>query len=167
MLDELSKRVKKGRVTVVMNRGLATEKNLEMVRGRGYSYIVATRQSEREKWFPEVEREQFVALRENEKGEVEVEGQVCRLEDEVVVLCYSKRREARDRTIRERFQGRFEEDAERLKMRVEAGKLKDERKIYQAIGRLKERYPRVARYYDLELVAGESGGWEFQWALKK
>jgi transposase len=167
MLDKLEKRVEEKRATVVMDRGLATEKNLEMVRRRGYTYIVVTRQSEREKWLPEIEKDQFVALRENEKGEVEVEGQVRRLEDEVVVLCYSKRREAKDGAIRERFRGRFEEDAGRLKKRVESGKLKDERKIHQAIGRLRERYPRVARYYDLELVAGENGRWEFRWAVKK
>ena len=167
ILDVLDKRVEDRRVTVVIDRGLATEKNLEIVKGRGYTYIVATRQSEREKWFPGVEKEQFVTLRENEKGEVEVEGQVRRTGDEVVVLCYSKKREAKDRAIRERFQERFEEDAQRLKKRVETGNLKDEGKIHQAIGRLRERYPRVARYYDLKLVAGESGRWEFRWALKK
>ena len=167
ILNTLEKRVEEKRVTVVIDRGLATDKNLEMVRGMGYTYIVATRQSEREKWFPEIEKDQFVALRENEKGEVEMEGQVRRLEDEVVVLCYSRRREAKDRAIRERFQGRFEENAERLKKRVESGRLKNEKKIHQAIGRLRGRYPRVARYYDLELVSGERGGWEFSWALKK
>lgn len=168
ILDRLEKRVEEEkRATVVMDRGLATEKNLEMVHGRGYTYIVATRQREREKWFPEIEKDQFVALRENEKGEVEVEGQVRRLEDEVVVLCYSKRREAKDGAIRERFRGRFEEDAGSLQKRVESGKLKNEKKIHQAIGRLRERYPRVARYYDLDLVAGEGGGWKFRWAVKK
>ena len=167
ILDILEKRVEEKRVTVVMDRGLATEKNLEIVRERGYTYIVATRQKEREKWFPEIEKEQFVTLRENEKGEVEVEGQVRRLEEEVVVLCHSKRREAKDRAIRERFQGRFEEDAERLQKRVESGKLKDEKKIHQAIGRLRERYPRVARYYKLDLVAGERGGRKFHWEVKK
>jgi len=30
------------------------------------------------------------------------------------------------------------------------GRLKKEEKIYEAIGRIKERYPRVARYYRIE-----------------
>lgn len=155
------------RATVVMDRGLATEKNLEMVRERGYTYIVATRQREGKQWFGEIEKEKFIALKENEKGEVEVEGQVRRLGEEVVVLCYSKRREAKEGAIRERFRGRFEEDAQKLKKRVESGKLKNERKIHEAIGRLRERYPRVARYYELELGAAEGGGWEFRWAVNK
>ena len=40
-------------------------------------------------------------------------------------------------------------DLEKLAKRVETGKLKDLIKIGEAIGRLKERYPRVARYYDI------------------
>jgi len=138
-----------------------------MVRRRGYTYIVATRQREREKWFSEAEEGQFATLRENEKGEVEVEGQVRRVGDEVVVLCYSRRREEKDRAIRERFRGRFEEDVQRLKRRVELGRLKKEQKINQAIGRLRERYPRVARYYKLELQEAKDGGWEFHWAPRQ
>ena len=41
----------------------------------------------------------------------------------------------------------------RLKARVEKGRLKEVKKIYQAIGRLQERYPRVARYYRMDYDA--------------
>jgi len=167
ILDILDKRVEEKRVSVVMDRGLATDKNLEMVRERGYTYIVATRQREREKWFSEADGSQFAMLRENERGEVDVEGQVRRVGDEVVVLCHSRKREQKDRAIRERFRGRFEEDAQRLKKRVESGRLKREEKIHQAIGRLRGRYSRVARYYKLELIEAKDGGWEFHWAPRE
>jgi transposase len=42
---------------------------------------------------------------------------------------------------------------ERLKVRVEKGRLKEAKKIHQAIGRLRERYPRVARYYRIDYDA--------------
>ena len=38
-------------------------------------------------------------------------------------------------------------DLGKLQQRVSKGQLKEEKKIQQAIGRLRERYPRVARYY--------------------
>ena len=41
----------------------------------------------------------------------------------------------------------------RLQARIEKGRLKKEIKIGEAIGRLKERYPRVARYYSLTFDA--------------
>jgi transposase len=40
---------------------------------------------------------------------------------------------------------------------VKEGKLKEEGKIHEAIGRLKERYPRVARYYQIEYDAESKG----------
>jgi len=36
-----------------------------------------------------------------------------------------------------------------LAKRIALGRLRTAAKIYEAIGRLKERYPRVARYYQL------------------
>ena len=37
-----------------------------------------------------------------------------------------------------------------MKTRIEKGHLRKTEKIHQAIGRLKERYPRVVRYYQIQ-----------------
>jgi hypothetical protein len=44
---------------------------------------------------------------------------------------------------------RFLADVEKLRKRIAAAQLRTPARIYEAIGRLKERYPRVARYYEL------------------
>ena len=75
-----------------------------------------------------------------------VSGQLRRHQGELYVLCYSEARAAKDRAIRERFAHLFEQDAEKLRARVAAGRLKKPEKIDQAIGRLLGRYPRVAAY---------------------
>ena len=80
------------------------------------------------------------------------------------MLCYSAARESKDRAIRERFARRFEEDAEKLKKRVAAGRLKNPEKINQAIGRLRERYPRVGRYYTLRMDTDKDGRAHVGWA---
>jgi len=41
-------------------------------------------------------------------------------------------------------------DLKKLSKRIAQGRLKKEQKIYEAIGRIKERYPRVARYRNIE-----------------
>ncbi|MDH7561730.1 MAG: transposase [bacterium] len=69
---------------------------------------------------------------------------------EVVILCRSDGRREKDRAIREKQEGKLRRDLERLKSRIEKGRLKRPEKIHQAVGRLKERYPRVARYYAIE-----------------
>ena len=68
---------------------------------------------------------------------------------EVFVLCTSEERVAKDRAIREKQEQRFLVALERLQRRIEKGRLKREIAIGEAIGRLKQRYPRVARYHTI------------------
>jgi hypothetical protein len=65
------------------------------------------------------------------------------------VLCRSEQRIAKDRAIRSKQEGRLRADIDKLAKRIADGRLVKVAKINQAIGRLKERYPRVARYYKL------------------
>ena len=65
------------------------------------------------------------------------------------MLCTSEERVEKDRAIREKQEGRFLADLDRLQRRIEKGRLKREIAIGEAIGRLKERYPRVARYHTI------------------
>lgn len=69
--------------------------------------------------------------------------------EETLVLCISNERVAKDRAIRGKQEERFLRDSAKLQARIEKGRLKKDVKIGEAIGRLKERYPRVARYYSL------------------
>ena len=71
-------------------------------------------------------------------------------DDETFVLCLSSERREKDRAIREKQEERFLADVGRLQKRVRSGGLVKLVKIGEAIGRLKERYPRVARYYAIE-----------------
>ena len=167
MLDSLQHRMgglAEGRATVVMDRGLATDENVALLRERGHHYIVTTKQSERQELFGEVDKTRFEPVKVDEQGQTTVSAQLRRHAGELYVLCYSAARESKDRAIRERFARRFEEDAEKLKKRVAAGRLKNPEKINQAIGRLRERYPRVGRYYTLRMDTDKDGRAHVGWA---
>jgi transposase len=68
---------------------------------------------------------------------------------EVHVLCRSDGRLKKDQAIRDKHDQRFVRDLTKLQTRVARGRLRAPGKIHEALGRLKERYPRVARYYTL------------------
>ena len=155
MLQALEQRVGRTRgATVVVDRGMAFAENLQQIQARGYHYLVASRQGERaehlddfedaEGWH-EIVREPSPTNPGQQKTRVLVKRKV--VGDEVHILCRSEGREAKDRAIREKHEQRFLADLRKLQGRVATGKLKDAAKVHQAIGRLKERYPRVARYY--------------------
>ena len=75
------------------------------------------------------------------------------LNNEILILCVSHERVEKDRAIRAKQEGRFLKDLARVQARIQNGRLKNEIKIGEAIGRLKERYPRVARYHSLTFDA--------------
>src|SRR5207249_3146910 len=70
--------------------------------------------------------------------------------DEVYILCRSEGRQDKDRASRETHEGKLLADLRKLQERVAKGRLKKQEKSHQAIGRIKERYPRVARYHRIE-----------------
>ena len=146
--------------TVIVDRGMAYEENLKQIRGRGYHYIVAGRQPERIQWLEELEREEdweevvrIPSPRNPFQKKTRVEVKRRSKGEEVYILCRSEGRQDKDRAIREAHEQRLIGDVVRLKKRIEKGRLKKTEKIHQAMGRLKERYPRVARYYRMEYEA--------------
>ncbi len=75
-------------------------------------------------------------------------------DDHLFVLCRSEGRQAKDQAIRLKQEKRLKADLERLKARIEAGRLQQPEKSRSA-RRLKERYPRVARYWNLHYDASQ------------
>jgi len=71
-----------------------------------------------------------------------------------LVLCRSMKRREKEMAMISKAEQKFTDDAEALKQRVLSGKLKDEKKIHKAIGRLLQKHPRVARYYDVDFTGG-------------
>jgi transposase len=161
MLDLLKGRVGLAEgATVVVDRGMAYPENLREIRDRKLHYVVAARQPERDRWLDDFEKEEGFEVmarepsprnRSQKKSSVRVKA----LTDgeERVVLCTSSGRTAKDRAIREKQEGRLLADLRRLAGRIAGGRLKRELKIGEAIGRLKQRYPRVARYYTISYDA--------------
>jgi len=175
MLDALEQRVGRARgATVVVDRGMAFADNLQQITQRGYHYLVASRQGERnehlddfedEEGWQEIRREPSPTNPGQQKTRVVVKRQV--VGDEVHILCKSDGREAKDRAIRDKHEQRLLADLRKLQARVATGKLKNPAKVHEALGRLKERYPRVARYYTIGYEAATAAVTWAEHAAKK
>jgi transposase len=157
MLDLLTQRagLKEG-ATVVVDRGMAFDENIAEIKRRKLHYVVASRQPERDRWlaafddtegFTTVLREPSPLNPGQKKTTIEVKTR--RDGDQTYVLCRSEQRIPKDRAIRARQEAKLRADLEALAKRIANRGLVNTDKINQAIGRLKERYPRVARYFDI------------------
>jgi len=160
MLDGLNTRVplQPGQ-TVVVDRGMAYDENLAEIRSRELHYLVAARQPERNRWLAEFEGDGFAEVirqpspRNPFQKKPKVEVKLERRGEETYVLCRGEGRVEKDRAIRRKQEQRLLADLRKLAARVENGRLIKEQAIGEAIGRLKERYPRVARYYRIGYAA--------------
>lgn len=132
--------------TVVMDAGIATDKNLKLVTAEGFHYITVSRT--RPKEAPEGE---LLVIRRKKKATVEVK----RIDEagEVVVYCRSTGRAGKEAGMKCRFQQHFEEGLAAIAASITKKRgQKSYGKIMERIGRLKERYPRIARFYRIELT---------------
>ena len=177
MLGALEKRtgVRPG-ATVTVDRGMAYAHNLEKITQRGYHYLVAAPQEERSQHqagFEQEEGWEEIVRQPSPRNPFQKKTQIlikrCLVGKEVHVLCVSEERKEKDRAIRERQEKRLLADLEKLSRRISKRARKKpltEAEVHQAIGRLRERYPRVGRYYDI-LYAPECDGLNWQAQAQK
>jgi len=158
MLDLLAARVGlEAGATVVVDRGMAYDDNIAELKARRLHYVVAARHPERDQWLSEFgEAGGFAAVIRTPsptnpfQKKTKVEVKIGRRGAETYVLCRSEGRIEKDRAIREKHEARLLADVKKLKKRVATGHLVAPLKIAEAIGRIRERYPRVARYWRMD-----------------
>ena len=81
---------------------------------------------------------------------------------DTLVLCWSQGREQKESAILSSAEEKYLKGLGELSKRVKEGKLKDDKKIERAIGRLQKTHPRVQRFYQVELVK-QAKGKEVRW----
>jgi transposase len=144
-------------LTVVVDRGMSDAENLGRIKAAGHHYLVAAKQTERLNWLAEFEEQEGWSEITRPSKSTLIEPQATGVfikryekDDEVFILCISEGRKDKDRAIREKQEKKLRKDLESLQKRVDSGSMKTVKKVFEAIGRLKERYARVARYWSIE-----------------
>ena len=129
MLSLLEKRSgRRGGATVIVDRGMAYEDNLAQIKARGHHYLVASRQSERQAWFDEIEDEagwQELIRQPSPRNPAQKKSRVwvklAETAEHLYVLCRSEGRKAKDEAIRLKQEKRLLADLARLQKRIFVG----------------------------------------------
>ena len=146
--------------TVVMDAGIATEENLEMIRQKGLDYICVERRKVKE--IPSGEEK---VVHEGNYGTVTA----VRVEepDEVFLYCNSTGRAKKEEAIKNRFQLRLEEDLEKIKQGLKRkGGIKRYSKVLERIGRVKEKYSSVSQFYEITVKEENGKAVDVCWKIK-
>jgi transposase len=138
------------RRTWVMDRGMVSEDNLDMLREAEACYLVGTPKSMLKQF------EQDLLEQDWERVEADVEIKLRPSPDgqnETFVLCRSRSRIEKDRAIREKQHHRLESELLNLKTRIDAAQraLRNRSTAERRVGRLFQKYSRAARFFQVDI----------------
>jgi len=147
--------------TVVIDAGIVSKKNLDLIKSKRLNYISVDRQ--RVKELPDGEPEVI-----HQKDGVIIKAIKVDKTDEVLLYCISEGRAKKEQSIKERFKARFEKELDKIKASLgKKGGVKRYEKDIERIGRLKERYSRVAHFYDISVRQENGKAVEITWKIKE
>lgn len=140
--------------TIVADAGIGTDQNVQWMKDNGYTFIVVSRK--RKMALPA--DTQMVTVREDDRRLI----RACLRtngSDETELYCHSTAKEIKESGIKTRFEIRFEDAmAEAKKALSKKNGTKKYEKVLEKIGRLKERYRRVSRRYEISVEKSDETG---------
>ena len=136
--------------TVVIDAGVGTEENLKLIRQEGFHYISVARSRPQE-----IPQEGLTIIKEEKDSTIKAK----RLDHdgEVLLYCESSARAKKEESMKARFQQHFEDGLEAISSSLSKRRgVKSYEKVMERLGRLRERYPAIAQFYQID-VTQESG----------
>ena len=135
---------------VVIDAGIATDNNLKMILDNGYDYLCVSRSSLKN--FNIEAGATTVTVTDNKKQKIDL----CRVKSDRNTDYYLKveshTKELKERSMNEQFQSRFEAGLQKIvDSLTKKGGVKQEDKVYERIGRIKQKYPSIQRYFDIKI----------------
>lgn len=149
---------------VIMDAGIGNEKNLALLREKGFNYLVNDRRRGRTEFkdtFAQDDAFTVVTAREGKDAvRVRLIEQTTTNDDgttstDRIVLCKSEPRAAKELAIVSNAEERFLNELNKLAKRIREGKLKDVQKINRSIGKLQARHPGVQRHYRIDYLEAD------------
>lgn len=153
--DESQKQLfKKNKPTIVMDAGIATEDNINWLNKEHYPYLVVSRKKHRE--FLE---DEAVEVKKDRHCTVKVQKVINEKTGEIELYCHSSRREQKEKAIQDRFSTRLEEGLCKLSAGLNKKScLKKYDKVVERIGRLKQKYSKASKNYQIRVKKDEKNG---------
>jgi len=139
--------------TMIMDRGIATAENIKHLEENGYPYVVIERRAAEKDYIKEYENnfEEFEEVKPQDDEEEKVYVKKITEENKSKVLCLSRRKGNKEASIDQLKEKRFLEDLQRLYHSLYKGNIKRKEKVWERIGRIRERYPAIAKHYEIQV----------------
>jgi hypothetical protein len=154
------------KATVVMDAGIATKENLAWLREKNRKYIVVSRK--RNLVMPE--NCDHVIVKEDKNNLVQVSLVRNEETNELELYCHSQAKAEKTKQMISKFTTRFENELQKIQDGLnKKGCTKDHEKVLLKIGRLKEKYKKIGKFYEVSVTADDQNknAVELTWIKKE
>jgi hypothetical protein len=136
------------RAVVVIDAGIATEDNLAMLRKNSFDYVCVSRSKLKNYTIDPACSP--VEITDKKKQKIQLQKVVSEKHNDFLLKIDSEAKRSKEVSMNNRFQEGFEKGLSMIaaSLKKKSG-IKKETKVYERIGRLKQRYPSVAKYYEI------------------
>lgn len=160
IVETMERRYGKAQRVWVMDRGVASQENIQFLRDGERKYLVGTPKNQLPRFQQQLVNGQWRAIR----GELEV--QLCDSPDggpEKYLLCRSQDRRAKETAMREKFAQRIEEGLQKMAAGL-SRRNEDVATISRRVGRLLERNQRASALFDIKVESASDGATKLRWS---
>ena len=136
-------------ITIVIDAGIATKENIQWLKSNKYHYIAVNRGNP-----PiDIDYSDMKVIKEDITDGIKIEVKRFKHGREVYIVCKSKLKHKKEASMRRRVEYLFIERLEYYKAGLTVSyRTKKYTKVLELIGRLKEKYPKAAKLYKVEVI---------------
>lgn len=151
---------------VVMDAGIATEDNLMLLREKGYEYVCVSRSKPKKGDF--VDKENAIEIKSKKEEKILLKFMETKDKKDTWVYVKSEGKQKKEISMNDKALQKYEEELETVSKGVKKkyGTKKVE-KVWERIGRIKERNRRVNKYYDIDIKSNKDIVTEITWQRKE
>jgi len=157
MIDKLATHTCTKTAVVVLDAGIATEENLKLITEKGYHYLCVSRTKLKD--YTIDPNRLTVMMETRSKQNVRIKAIQTDKDTDYYLEIKSDAKTVKEQSMATQFEERFEAYLARIQQALLAkGGVKIAGKVWERIGRAKEKYPSVHHYYNIKVSVDETKG---------
>jgi hypothetical protein len=142
------------KAVVVMDAGIATEENLQMVKAKGFDYLCVTRS--KLKKFDLENAPNIKTVCDKKENVISLQKITVANKTDYFLKIKSSTKALKEASMHVQFKQRFEDGLQIIAASlIKKSGVKREDKVHQRIGRLKQKYPSIQKHYRIETLVSE------------
>ena len=164
MIDKLASHSAIKKAVVVLDAGIATQENLELIEQKGYQYVCVSRAKLKD--YQALTHSMPVVIQTKAQHNVSLKAVSTVKNTDYYLEVTSQAKALKEKSMTLAFEKRYEEELQKIQLSItKKNGIKKVNKVHERIGRAKEKYPSIQACYqiDVELDATAKRATKMTW----